>query len=248
MVAEMIGIPLKCRFSFASEEFESRSISVSKINIRDIDYPIYRMASCGDHRRRVVSWYDPNLLNSGTTNVPKTSRPPKLELGKPKRGYPGITKQSCSRLANAAAICLEERRHKFGVLLCVNGICETNFALRWPKTDDQLRREWADPQEATENGAVAVAIALADKLTEYHIVERSWKSTGIDYWLGRKGELLFQRAARLEISGIRDGDENVVKARVKSKLRQSEQSKDTKLPVFVIVVEFGKPTAAVVKQ
>ena len=57
---------------------------------------------------------------------------------------------------------------------------------------------------------------------------------------------LFQNSARMEVSGIRQGDTKEVDARVKRKIKQAEQSKDTQLPVVVIVVEFGAPAASMV--
>jgi hypothetical protein len=134
------------------------------------------------------------------------------------------------------------------VLLGVRGSFEAKFALRWPATSDQIQREWGDPQEATENGAVGVAILLVASLTDYHIVHRSYKSTGIDYWLGLKNDLLFQHAARLEVSGIRVGDDRLVESRVNAKLKQTERSKQSGLPAFVVVIEFGRPIAALVKK
>ena len=95
--------------------------------------------------------------------------------------------------ASAAAVCLEERKHKHGVMLAVSGHVEVYLAMGWPKTTAQMRREWADPQEATENGACGVAILLVDVLTEYHIVRRSFKGTGFDYWLGLKGAPISKR-------------------------------------------------------
>src|SRR5271167_4337074 len=64
---------------------------------------------------------------------------------------------------------------------------------------------YSPQEEATENGAVGVAILLVDRLTDYHIVQRSWKKTGFDYWLGFKDAVVFQGCARLEVSGIRQG-------------------------------------------
>jgi len=122
------------------------------------------------------------------------------------------------------------------------------LGLRWPKLSDPVRREWGDPNEATENGAVGIAILLIDCLTDYHIVHRSYKNTGIDYWLGRKADQLFQQDARLEVSGIRRGDQRQVDARVAAKLKQAEQSSGSGLPVFVVVVEFGLPAAVVVEK
>jgi hypothetical protein len=184
----------------------------------------------------------------GNKPVSKAGRPHALKLGRLGKGYPCISKASGARLASAAAICLEERNHEVGVLVCVRGHCEITFSLHWPKTTDQLQREWADPQESTECGAVAISILLVDKITEYHVVERAYKTTGIDYWLGKKDGFLLQKAARLEVSGIRNGNEKQVESRVKAKLKQSEQSIGTGLPIVVVVVEFGEPSAFLVMR
>ncbi len=57
--------------------------------------------------------------------------------------------------------------------------------------------------------------------------------------------MLFQNKARLEISGIRHGNQNSVKTRVREKLKQTEISDETELPAYVVVVEFGLPVAEV---
>jgi hypothetical protein len=151
-------------------------------------------------------------------------------------------------LASAAAVCLEERKHHLGAVISVRGHCDVSFTLHWPETTDQIRREWADSQEATEEGAVAIAIVLSDMVTDYHVIERAYKGLGFDYWLGKKTDFLLQNAARLEVSGIRRGDDQEIDARVKRKIKQTEQSRHLKLPAVVIVVEFGGPTAVVVMQ
>lgn len=55
----------------------------------------------------------------------------------------------------------------------------------------------------------------------------------------------FQNKARLEVSGIRNGDQKIIKARVREKLTQTEVSDKTRLPAYVVVVEFGRPVAEV---
>jgi hypothetical protein len=174
----------------------------------------------------------------------------RLELDQLREGYPCLVSESGARLAWAGAICLEERKHKRGVLLVVSGDYKASFSLGWPKTSPQVRREWSDPQEATEDGACGVAILLVDALTEYHIVQRSWKSTGFDYWLGpkKKTTRLLQKTARLEVSGIRVGTANTISKRVKERATQTERSDHLNLPAFVVVVEFGTPVATVVKR
>ena len=178
--------------------------------------------------------------------MPKSPR--SLKMSRLSKGFPCISKVGGAHLANAAAVCLEERNHSQGVLISVRGYCEITFSMSWPEPTDQIRREWAEPIRATESGAVAVAILLVDALTEYHVIETAYKTTGIDYWLGKKDAFLLQNSARLEVSGIRQGSAKVVDERVKTKVKQTEQSRNTRLPVVVIVVEFGAPVAVMVMQ
>jgi hypothetical protein len=88
------------------------------------------------------------------------------------------------------------------------------------------------------------------QLTGFPRVERSVKGTGVDYWLS--GDLdqhgIFQRAARLEVSGILDGDESKIVTRLKQKSLQTERTDKTCLPAYVAIVEFGSPEARLVKR
>ena len=132
-------------------------------------------------------------------------RLPRLQLQRLRKGYPCLTPVSGARLAHAAGFCLEQQRHEKGVTLGVRGAAadtlEATFALTWPKVTEPVRKEWGDPVEATENGACGIAILLVEALTDYHIVHRSYRSTGIDYWLAKREDELLQNAARLEVSG-----------------------------------------------
>lgn len=170
-----------------------------------------------------------------------------LELSRLAAGMPCLKPHSGATLAEASAVCLEERGHKQGAVLGVSGHVEASCVLSWPASDDQSRREWNDPDEATEKGAVGVAILLVSDMTEYHVVRRSIKTTGVDYYMSLKAETGFQESARLEVSGIRSGSKGMVTARVNQKIKQSKQS-EGQGPVFVVVVEFNSPLAAVVMK
>ncbi len=88
-------------------------------------------------------------------------------------------------------------------------------------------------------------------LTLLTIIERSIKGKdfGFDFWLGSIDEpdILFQRKARLEVSGIRKSSERIVQSRVKMKLEQISPS-DTLSPGYVCVVEFGTPRTRIVEK
>ena len=88
-------------------------------------------------------------------------------------------------------------------------------------------------------------------LTNLTVIERSVKGKGFgfDFWLGSIDDIntLFQRKARLEVSGIRKGSETLIQSRVNMKLRQMSPS-DTVAPGYIAVVEFGIPQARIVEK
>ena len=150
-------------------------------------------------------------------------------------------------LAEAGGVCLESQGHVAGVQLRVRGFVNSIYRLNWPPINKQSQRTWNDPEEATEYGATGVAVLLAKKTTGYAALERSRKGTGFDYWMGDESAEPFQDKARLEISGIRKGNDSDIKRRVRQKLNQTARSGGS-LPAYAIVVEFGKPLAEVQKK
>ncbi len=169
-----------------------------------------------------------------------------LDLNDLGYGLPAITSEFGMGLAQAGGVCLESQNHEQGVQLSVQGYSNNSYPLTWPTITDQTRRCWNDPREATEFGAMGIAVLLAQKEIGYTVIERSRIDTGFDYWLGEESNL-FQKKARLEISGIRRGSKRDVKARIRQKLKQTNRS-DGSLPAYVIVVEFGHPLAEVEKK
>ena len=161
---------------------------------------------------------------------------------------PAITPALGASLAEAAGVCLESQHHTSGVALQVRGGSQTSYALAWPAITAQTRRAWNDPEEATEYGATAIAVLLAKREIGYEVIRRSHNGTGFDYWLGDETSQGFQDKAGLEISGVRQGRDSIVNARVEEKLRQAHRSRHLGLPVYVIVVEFGRPIAEVRKD
>ena len=178
---------------------------------------------------------------------------------------PGITREKGNDLAQAGAVCLELKPHRQGVNFAVRGYVRKTYALYWPQVTDQARRTWNDLDEAAEDGAAAIAALLAIREIGYSVILRSRKSTGIDYWLGdkdignvseaeRTATMALREAlqdndlvvrGRMEVSGIRLGNDSRVRARVRRKLKQTNRSDDWELPAYVIVVEFGRPLAEV---
>ncbi len=173
-----------------------------------------------------------------------------LVITKLEQGLPAITPAFGAALAEACAVCLADQGHAPGVELKVNGDFTAVFKLYWQEVTDQMLRCWNDSEYTTEQAAYGIAFLVIQELTDYTIIQRSRKGTGFDYWLGKKteaNELPFQNAVRLEVSGIRKGDDSRVKARVKLKVEQVGPS-DQALPAYIVVVEFSKPLAFIVKK
>ncbi len=161
---------------------------------------------------------------------------------------PGITKTKAKYLSECAVSCLERQGHKSGVNMNCEGVVTTLEPVFWTTPFDvQLQRSTEDLQEATEHGAECISALFAIDHTPYTILERSRKGTGVDYWLCIKDDQLFNKAARLEISGILN-DKDALDARVKQKLKQTGLSDGTTLPAYVSIVEFGNPIIVFLKK
>ena len=169
---------------------------------------------------------------------------------KPER--PGWSLTFGAACSEAAAVCLEEQKHSERMSLQVSGIRTYQINIVRDEVDDTMRRFNADREVATEYGAYGIAALVMPFLTNLTVIERSVKGRGFgfDFWLGdveTKEPGVFQRKARLEVSGIRQGSASNVRARVKVKLKQISPS-DEVAPGYVAVIEFGMPQALVVEK
>lgn len=172
----------------------------------------------------------------------------KLDISELKEGFPGLTKALGESFTEAGAVCLEVQDHKCGVIFVSEGDYNHKFHLHWPKVSEQMLRAWNDLDVAAESGAYGIAFLLIKRYTNYTVLERSRKGTGFDYWLGNDDEFPFQNKARLEVSGIGKNKPNsYFNARVKQKLEQTKPT-DGLLPAYVVVVDFSKPKARVIKK
>lgn len=158
---------------------------------------------------------------------------------------PAISPSVGTFIAEAGGVCLEHNGHKRGKTLSVRGYRHNQHPLSWPLITGQSRAAWNDLEQATEYGAVAVAVLVAKAEIGYEVLRQSRKGTGFDYWIGSASDEGFVEKAGLEISGILNGDDRTIKARVKEKLNQTDQSDQLQLEMYVIVIEFGRPLAEV---
>lgn len=172
-----------------------------------------------------------------------------LRKAKPER--PGWSLTFGASCAEAAAVCLEERGHSNQVFMQIDGMRTCTAKIERGFVDSTMQRFNADREVATEYGAYGIAALVMPYLTNLTVIERSVKGRGFgfDFWLGEIGDTagVFQRKARLEVSGIRQGAEAVIQSRVKIKLKQIDPS-DAMAPGYVAVIEFGTPRARIVEK
>ena len=160
-------------------------------------------------------------------------------------GMPGLTEAWGTMLAEAAAVCLEDRGHQIGIALHLTGLKTDKYPLEWKSADEQARRCYNDLQVATELGAYGIAILMVKDITGKVVIERSKKGTGFDYWVSdQDDDSLFSGKLRLEVSGILAGNRSVLQSRVREKKEQMKPSSGLG-PGYVAVVEFGTPIACV---
>lgn len=167
-------------------------------------------------------------------------------------GLDGITASYGTTLEEASVVCLHEQGHSPGVALAMKGQFTDSLELRWSlEYTNQMQRTWMDEPYATEHGAYGVAILLILNLTEYTVVERARKGTGVDFWLGFQDapeDDPFARAARLEVSGQRRKNASEFKQRVKEKKAQTHPTDNGATPAYIAVIEFETPQAHVEKK
>ena len=178
---------------------------------------------------------------------------------------PGVTREIGNYLAQAAAVCLESHRHEQNIPLIIRGDFSNNYNLVWTPVTTQTLRSWLNRQKVIEEGAAGIAVLLADREIGLEVLLQSWTGTGFDYWLGNNDTLNITTAeskatdelspllrddnlivrGRMEVSGILNGNDSRVSARMKEKIDQMDRSDYLDLPAYAIVVEFGRPLAEV---
>lgn len=170
----------------------------------------------------------------------------RLDLEDLPRACPRLTAAAGRTMTEAAAVSLEERGHGREVELQVGGEFTTIYLLRRPDVTEQMRGTY-DAEEATEFGACGIAILVIQDQTGW-TVQRAFKGDGFDYWLGTVDEdRPFQNLARLEVSGIRQGNESRITSRLQVK-RTQVRARDHHLPAYVAIVEFSRPETRVERQ
>jgi hypothetical protein len=153
--------------------------------------------------------------------------------------HPGVSSGVSNCYAEAARVCLD-RHHtsKVKFKLKDNGNVKEVVA-EWTTPDKRTKMAWANNDDATRDGAYALALAAVEIMRGLVAVRRAETRTGADYYLGTSDVTLhdLEASIRLEVSGTDEGGESVIKSRLKQKLQQAIKG-CSNLPAMASVVGF----------
>ncbi len=185
----------------------------------------------------------------------------RIQLEDLSKQAPVLTEDGARFYRENCMVCFASQQHDNGVALHVD-VDDTleRISVAWQGVvTPKMLVSYRDQDKRVDFGACAVALLIMPVFTGYAAVEPSATGDGVDYYLTRPGdddELIFNGAARLEVSGIqRENESNTVADRVSRKrrrlrrLRKSSPANPTKdPPTFICVVEFGLPQSRVVTE
>ena len=124
--------------------------------------------------------------------------------------------------AEAASTMLERQSHELECRLTVRqGKTDGEVRLTRLTVTDAMRRTYADGKDAISHGALAMSLLAAEQIHGFKFVQQvRGKGPGFDYYLSRKPNIFSIGEARLEVSGIEDGDDKDLGKRISEKRKQ----------------------------
>ncbi len=168
---------------------------------------------------------------------------------------PVMTDWYAGECYSALLVCLEHHKHKSGIETELRNLNETlhRFELVWTKPIEvEDRRLWGGPSNAAERAGEGMAWLIIHWFTDFTVIRRANKKTGVDFWLGHKEDvenLVYQDKARMEAKGRTELEfDSYIRRVVNQALEQTRQSESTRLAVYVVVTEFSRPVIYLVKN
>lgn len=150
----------------------------------------------------------------------------------------GLTLEVASCYVQAACVCLDRHHEPPAEFLLNVDSQESLPVVNWSPTDERTKKAWANKDDATRDGAYAIALAATEVAKGLVAIHRAETKTGADYYIARADASPddLENCYRLEVSGT-DLDEIQVKARLKAKVEQTKQG-NSNLPALATVVGF----------
>ena len=153
--------------------------------------------------------------------------------------HPGLTKGVATAYCEAAEVCLE-RHHSPPTDLIVERGKQINAITEWQTPNERTKNAWANEIDTTEAGAYCVALAAIELTDNLVAIRRAETHTGADYYVAPRGvsPADLEAAFRLEVSGMNEGNQTLVKTRLRQKLEQTARGRSS-LPAIAAVVAFS---------
>lgn len=156
--------------------------------------------------------------------------------------FTGLSPIYGALLAEAATFCLAHNKHPNPVIMEIEGYFKERCQVTGIPIHSNASGSYADTQEATEYGAMGVAVYLICSETKMQVERSAKDGGGFDFWVGEKvDDYVFQKKDRLEVSGILNDTKTKAQYRLNQKLNQTQSSDNRDIPAYAIVVEFGGP-------
>jgi hypothetical protein len=152
----------------------------------------------------------------------------------------GVTPGISAAYAEAARVCLDRHHPSPQHVLLRDGTVETRSIVEWRPTDHRTQDGWANKDDATEYAAYGLALAAVELTRGMVAVRRAETRTGVDYYLGAPEAMAddLETSLRLEISGTDEGNDSVIQARLRYKVKQA-MAGTSNLPAIATVVGFA---------
>jgi hypothetical protein len=175
---------------------------------------------------------------SSRETVLSDNNPPFLPLQNMAERHQALTPYVAGSYLEAARVCLDRHHSSPKEFTLEDDNVESIATVEWEVTDSRVQAAWANADDATRDGAYAIAIAATELLRGMVAVRRAETCTGADYYIAFSDQDLedLENCFRLEVSGT-DSDKSEVKRRLRVKLEQARQG-NSNLPALAAVIGF----------
>ncbi len=153
-----------------------------------------------------------------------------------------LTSELAGSYLQAARVSLDKHHISPKEFTLENDKAESVAKVEWDSADNRVKATWANTDDATRDGAYALALAATELLRGMFAIQRAERLTGADYYIAPIGEDMedledLEDCFRLEVSGTQSDKKYDVKNRLKQKVEQTKQGNSNK-PAIAAVVGF----------
>lgn len=150
-----------------------------------------------------------------------------------------LTPSLAASYLEAASVCLSLHHASPTQFALEENQSESVVSVVWAEPDERTKAAWANRDDATRDGAYALAIAALEMCRGLYAIRRAETRTGADYYIAPKSFASddLEDWSRLEVSGTHL-DRSEVKRRLRMKLFQAKRGRSN-LPAIAAIVGFG---------